>query len=939
MKNFIKKSCFLATFLIAFFQLQLQAQSNKVSVQPQKGFIITGTNNGIYSVNANTGTMKLITNTGFTTKYANSLSIDTIRGNIYYTQNCNDTITYGVYGYNYRTNTHFTLTTDFRTATGSPTVAHGMGTGGACFYNGEIYIGSESARAIPSGPTYQSGGKTFFPFSNIIHKITLNTTGTFITNTTVFKDYFNDHAEISYWSEDGLNVGTYDSDWGDFTVINDTLFERVGNDISDKTSNAYLMSAPANRIYHLQTSTDNAISFTQVADDGYRNLIYMNDPEGNQQRLVYGNKTNGTYNTTTTIPMTLGGVAYTSIIADATSVYKGEGNIGNTVWHDNNANGKKDAGEYGIANAPIELWEDLDNNNLINITTDKLVGTALTNNAGHYGFTQVLLGNYLMRAVRTTSVNYPAQGFSGNYPFNELANAGVTLTNAGDETIVGNNNINLIAKDYPTVVFTDNTADFGFTGTFTVYVRNVSGNVFNDPDGGNVNHSSNTANNVPANMYANIFNATTGIVEDTAIVNTNGTYNFINIPEDDYQIQISNTKGIIGTVIPSFPTPYAYGVSWATTGHFNGAENMGKDGSGVVSNMFTVGSSDVSNINFGVQRRPLSAFNRQPTILNPGGVTDFIFPTDAFYVSTPGYAGIPNIADVSAFASQDYDGGTVNRLRVGVSSPYPLFTKINTISVNGIRYRENNTPASIAICPTCPIFPGGGVLTNFINGVGLQTPISIDPKDGNDTVRIYYLAEDNLGTLSSNTGITRVDFTTAVLSVKIESFIATAKENAVLLNWVFKNETINSKYEVEASTDGTNFKNIGSVLAININNYNMVHNNPVFGINYYRIKIIENDGSIFYSEIRKVNIGKKQEINIFPNPANGSVNVEINSAHVNKAITILIVAMDGKILQTKNITNASQIETINVSALAVGKYILTIKNNNEVINKTFEVIR
>lgn len=230
------------------------------------------------------------------------------------------------------------------------------------------------------------------------------------------------------------------------------------------------MAAPATSIYATITPFSDDIS--QTAEDGFSNLIFTGNNMGTTQTFVSGNKTDGTYNLATAKTMSLNGVTFTNQIADATSVIKGEGSIGNTIWNDVNADGIKDAGEFGISNAVVELWEDINNNAIIDIVTDKLEGSAITDNAGNYSFIKVLPGNYLIRPVMTTSVNYPAQSFSASYPFNQLAGAGVALSDAGDETIGGSSTTNSVNRNFSTINFNDQTADFGFTGSFTVLANN-----------------------------------------------------------------------------------------------------------------------------------------------------------------------------------------------------------------------------------------------------------------------------------------------------------------------------------------------------------------------------------------------------------------------------------------------------------------------------------
>lgn len=213
--KFIHYLQLLSLFLV-LNSTTLHAQ-NIVAVQPQKGFIVTTTDKAIYSVNANTGTMKLITTMPFLTTTANALCLDSSRGIIYFIENGGLPTNTSIYGYNYRTNTHFTLIADFKTAPGSPLIANGMGTSGATANDGFLYIGSEAARSLlPAVPGYvHIDGKTYNPYSNRIYKLMLNAAGTAIVNTSVFKDFYNDNAEISYVSATGAN-GRYDSDWGDF---------------------------------------------------------------------------------------------------------------------------------------------------------------------------------------------------------------------------------------------------------------------------------------------------------------------------------------------------------------------------------------------------------------------------------------------------------------------------------------------------------------------------------------------------------------------------------------------------------------------------------------------------------------------------------------------------------------------------------------------------
>jgi hypothetical protein len=68
--------------------------------------------------------------------------------------------------------------------------------------------------------------------------------------------------------------------------------------------------------------------------------------------------------------------------------------IGDTVWHDADADGLQDGGETGIAGVTLALFEDTDGDGVLDPTEPRL-GTTTTDADGHYTFYGVTNGNYL----------------------------------------------------------------------------------------------------------------------------------------------------------------------------------------------------------------------------------------------------------------------------------------------------------------------------------------------------------------------------------------------------------------------------------------------------------------------------------------------------------------------------------------------------------------
>ncbi len=178
-----------------------------------------------------------------------------------------------------------------------------------------------------------------------------------------------------------------------------------------------------------------------------------------------------------------------------------------------------------------------------------------------------------------------------------------------------------------------------------------------------------------------------------------------------------------------------------------------------------------------------------------------------------------------------------------------------------------------------------------------------------------------------------------VLPVKFTSFSATKKDNDALLNWTVENETASvDHYEVERSLDGTAFDRIITLAKDNSANTSKIYNSidpnlsstKKSGLIYYRIKEVDVDGRVVYSEIRSVRMGEKAGISLFPNPAKDFTNLSIDATTAGRVVVDIINA-DGKQLSSTTIqvqsgTNLKRIDTNNLPA---GNYLVKIKSDNE----------
>jgi len=111
-----------------------------------------------------------------------------------------------------------------------------------------------------------------------------------------------------------------------------------------------------------------------------------------------------------------------------------------------------------------------------------------------------------------------------------------------------------------------------------------------------------------------------------------------------------------------------------------------------------------------------------------------------------------------------------------------------------------------------------------------------------------------------------------ILPVTLLDFKASRLKYAIELIWTTANEISFAGYELERSANGQNFYNIGSVPSTNtlsINTYSWLDNNPLDGVSFYRLKMLDIDGVFTYSAIVRIDMKAQKSISVYPNPITG----------------------------------------------------------------------
>lgn len=168
------------------------------------------------------------------------------------------------------------------------------------------------------------------------------------------------------------------------------------------------------------------------------------------------------------------------------------------------------------------------------------------------------------------------------------------------------------------------------------------------------------------------------------------------------------------------------------------------------------------------------------------------------------------------------------------------------------------------------------------------------------------------------------------LPVTMQYFLAKPQDpKTVSLVWRTDNEIDNDKFEIERSHNGYIFEKIGEVSGrgtVNGNSdYQFKDENPLEGMNYYRLKQIDHDGQFTYSEVRIVQVSEVETIHLYPNPANKEFTIKVfgegpASLQVTNAL--------GQVVLIKNI-QLEEVSVVNIETLPEGIYVLKITTGEQ----------
>ena len=182
------------------------------------------------------------------------------------------------------------------------------------------------------------------------------------------------------------------------------------------------------------------------------------------------------------------------------------------------------------------------------------------------------------------------------------------------------------------------------------------------------------------------------------------------------------------------------------------------------------------------------------------------------------------------------------------------------------------------------------------------------------------------------------------LGVHLLNFTGAKVSGGSQIVWKTENEENYTYFTVERSSDGgATFNPVGGVASAALGTYSFLDKTPPAAVDMYRLKIVDINGAVSYSNIVTLMYGSpgstlvKTGIVVYPNPAKTTLSLSIAPGFQttsNFSYTIQIANVLGSVV-TK-ISTTQQTWQTDVSSLMPGTYVVQVinKNNNSLVGQS-----
>jgi hypothetical protein len=189
--------------------------------------------------------------------------------------------------------------------------------------------------------------------------------------------------------------------------------------------------------------------------------------------------------------------------------------------------------------------------------------------------------------------------------------------------------------------------------------------------------------------------------------------------------------------------------------------------------------------------------------------------------------------------------------------------------------------------------------------------------------------------------------TAAALPIKLASFEGKATGSSNTLSWTSESEINGEKYVIQTSSNGEGFYDMGTVKskASNGNSttslkYTFIDENPKNQTQYYRLKMVDLDGTFSLSDIITIERSKStlQIVNVKPNPTSGLISFNVAGFDNDVNVSVSVSDMTGKTVMSKKSIQSKEV-SLDMQSLPNGLYMIEVRDNSNNDKVTRRIIK
>ena len=184
-----------------------------------------------------------------------------------------------------------------------------------------------------------------------------------------------------------------------------------------------------------------------------------------------------------------------------------------------------------------------------------------------------------------------------------------------------------------------------------------------------------------------------------------------------------------------------------------------------------------------------------------------------------------------------------------------------------------------------------------------------------------------------------------VLPLNLLDFTAVQQpDNTVALVWQTAQEQNSHYIEIQRSGDGKNYAAIGQVPAAGnsklVKDYSFTDEKPLMGNGFYRLRLVDLDGSFKYSKIVEVrSSGTGKALEVYNNPFYDQISIKLSS-DVSDQLSVTLTDMSGRIYLRQAYRAQAGNNFLNMypsPGIAKGVYLLNVKGAHT--NQTIKLLK